>query len=104
MKYRAKSLKIKYQHAMIKGLREFLEVEIQPLPYVKSIIPGRIERTKGRNTDFFVRFQYKTETGAKLIAHRSGVVQEVFVVTSEPEKLKQKIENTFERKKNSSSS
>jgi len=38
-----------------------------------------------------VRFKYETKTGAKLLAYASGVVQEVFVVTNNVEKLKEKL-------------
>ena len=41
MKHRARSSKIKYEHTMIPGLREFLEKEIEPLDFVKSIFPEK---------------------------------------------------------------
>lgn len=44
MKHRAKGSKIKYQHNMISGLRDFLEKEIEPLEYITSIIPIFLER------------------------------------------------------------
>ena len=66
MKYRARSSKIKYQHDMIHGLRQFLEEKIEPLEYVDSIFPGEIKRTKGVNPRLRVEFKYATETGAKL--------------------------------------
>lgn len=88
MKHRAKSSKIKYQHNMISGLRDFLEREIEPLEYVTSIIPGEIKPKKGISSGFSVRFRYKTKTGAKLLAYAPGAVQEVFVVTNDPEALK----------------
>jgi len=89
MKHRAGSSKIKYEHNMIKGLREFLEAELEPLEFVSAIFPGRIRRTKGTTSSLKVRFQYQTPTGAKLLAYGPGVVQEVFVVTSEPERLRE---------------
>ena len=91
MKHRAKSSKIKYQHHMIAGLRKFLEEELEPLEEVQSIFPGRIQRTKGAHSGLKIRVQYVTQTGIKLIAHGSSVVQEVFVVTPQPEKLKEKL-------------
>jgi len=87
MKHRAKSSKIKYQHDMIPGLRRFLEEEIEPLDYVESVFPGEIRRTRGVR-GFKVRFKYATETGAKLLAYGPSTVQEVFVVTKQPERLK----------------
>jgi hypothetical protein len=88
MKYRARSSKIKYEHDMIHGLREFLEEQIEPLEYIESIFPGEIKHTKGASSGFRVRFKYATKTGAKLLAYSPSAVQEVFVVTKEPEMLK----------------
>ena len=88
MKHRAKSSKIKYQHSMIHGLRGFLEREIEPLGYVESIFTGEIKHTKGANSGFRVRFKYATRTGVKLLAYASSAVQEIFIVTKEPQALK----------------
>ena len=77
---------------MIHGLREFLESKIEPLDYVVSIFPGEIKRSKGANPGFKVRFKYATKTGAKLLAYSSSAVQEIFVVTKNPEGLKEFIE------------
>ncbi|HOQ67974.1 MAG TPA: DUF2103 domain-containing protein [Candidatus Atribacteria bacterium] len=88
MKHRAKNSKIKYEHSMIPGLRNFLEREIEPLEFVKSIFPGEIKRTKGTTSGLVVRFKYSTPTGAKLLAQKSSAVQEIFVVTTEPEILR----------------
>ena len=91
MKHRAKSSKVKYQHNMIRGLRKFLEEDLEPLEYVKAIFPAEIRRTKSASSRFKVLFKYETKTGAKLLARGSGVVQEVFVVTNDVEKLKEKL-------------
>ena len=92
MRYRARSSKIKYKHGMIHGLREFLESKIEPLDYVDSIFTGEIKRSKGANPGFKVRFKYATKTGAKILAYSSSAVQEVFVVTKNPEGLKEFLE------------
>jgi len=55
---------------MIRGLREFLENEIEPLDYIISIIPGRIKPKKGISLGFSVKVQYETSTGVKLLAAR----------------------------------
>ncbi|OHA62888.1 MAG: hypothetical protein A3E07_02495 [Candidatus Wildermuthbacteria bacterium RIFCSPHIGHO2_12_FULL_45_9] len=92
VKYRGSHDKIKYEHHLIPGLDAFLRKEIFVLEYVKSIIPGRISKSKGGQEKLKVTFQYETPSGAKLLAKGSKVVQEVFVVTQEPEKLKEVIE------------
>ncbi len=91
MKHRAKSSKIKYQHRMIQGLRSYLEKELEPLAYVKSIFPAEIKHTKKHLPGLRIRFQYETKTGAKLLAFASGAVQEVFIVTNNVEALKKKL-------------
>ncbi|MDK2897323.1 MAG: hypothetical protein PWP04_1443 [Candidatus Atribacteria bacterium] len=93
MKHRAKNSKIKYEHSMIPGLREFLEKKVEPLDFVKSIFPGEIKRTRGATPGFEIRFKYSTPTGAKLLAQKSSALQEIFVVTSKPNDLKKVIEN-----------
>ena len=91
MKHRAKSSKIKYQHDMIQGLRQFLEEELEPLEYISAIFPGEIKRTKSAQSGLRVKFRQLTNTRAKLLAYSSGVVQEIFVVTNEPKKLREKL-------------
>ncbi len=76
---------------MIHGLRGFLEEELEPLEYVTTIIPGQIKRTKGSSSGLRLRFKYPTESGAKLLAYGSAAVQEVFVVTKDPQALKNKL-------------
>lgn len=87
MRYRGSS-KIKYEHSLIPGLREFLEWELEPLAHVHSLIPGRIRKTKKIRNTLQVRFKYPVQGGAKILVYSSGAVQEVFVVTSRPEELK----------------
>ncbi len=94
MLHRHRKNKIKQQHGMIKGLKKFLEKEISPLDFVKSINPGQIKVARAHGEILAVRFQYPTATGAKLIARSGTSVQEVFVVTSEPEKLRRAVEST----------
>lgn len=91
MRHRAGSSKIKYEHRMIGGLRDYLERQLEPMAEVRSIIPGRISRVRGARSELRVRFQYATDTGAKLIARGPGVVQEVFVVTPSPQRLRERL-------------
>jgi hypothetical protein len=86
--------KIKRQHSIIKGLGSFLETHISPLEFVESIIPGEIKVGKKPGENLVVRYKYSTVSGAKLIARSGTSVQEVFVVTSDPEGLKGIIEES----------
>jgi len=95
MRYRAGSSKIKYKHGMIQGLRSFLENELELREEVKSIFPGEIKPTRGSSPGFRVRFKYATQTGVKLLAYTPSAVQEVFVITSDPEVLRSFVEQRF---------
>ncbi len=86
--------KIKRQHSIIKGLKSFLETFVSPEDSVESIIPGEIRVGKTTGENLVVRYKYSTVSGAKLIARSGNSVQEVFVVTSNTEKLREIIENS----------
>ena len=77
---------------MIKGLREFLEENISTLDFVDGIIPGEIKVGSATGENLIVKYKYSTVSGAKLIAKSGSSIQEIFVVTRFPEKLKEVIE------------
>ncbi len=77
---------------MIKGLREFLEEHISTLDFVEGIIPGEIKVGSATGENLVVKYKYSTVSGAKLIAKSGSSIQEVFVVTGFPEKLRKVIE------------
>jgi len=84
--------KIKRQHSMIKGLKDFLEENISTLDFVDGIIPGEIKVGSATGENLIVKYKYSTVSGAKLIAKSGSSIQEVFVVTRFPEKLREVIE------------
>ncbi|MCH8028709.1 MAG: metal-binding protein [Candidatus Dadabacteria bacterium] len=84
--------KLKRQHGIIKGLMRFLEDNVVSLDYVDGVIPGEIKVGSATGENLVVRFKYSTISGAKLIARSGSSIQEVFVVTSEPEKLRRAVE------------
>ncbi len=90
MKYRKN--KIKTEHSIIKGLRRFLEDNVSDLDHVTGIIPGEIKVGRATGENISVSYKYNTRTGAKLIARSGTSVQEVFVVTKNPEGLREVIE------------
>lgn len=81
--HRYRQRKVKREHTIIPGIIQTLEA-IGTHPDVKSITPGRISR-RARAGDTDLTFQYATETGLKLMAKSKAAVQEVFVVTDEPQ-------------------
>jgi len=87
--------KIKRQHGIIKGLKKFLEHNVSPLDSVEGVIPGRIKVGKTPGENLIVSYQYNTVSGAKLIARSGTSVQEVFVITNDPERLKEVIEENY---------
>ncbi len=93
MKYRKN--KIKQEHGIIKGLKKFLEHEVSSLDSVEGIIPGRIKVGKTPGEKLIVTYQYSTVSGAKLIARSGTSVQEVFVITNDPEKVKDVIQENY---------
>jgi hypothetical protein len=73
---------------MIKGLKKFLEENISPLEFVEGILPGEIKVSNGTGEKLIVKYKYNTNSGAKLIAKSGTSIQEIFVVTRYPDKLK----------------
>lgn len=84
--------KIKRQHSIIKGLREFLE-KVSEQDFVEGIIPGEIKVGNATGENLIVKYKYSTISGAKLIAKSGSSIQEVFVITRFPEKLKALVED-----------
>ncbi|WP_408955900.1 DUF2103 domain-containing protein [Natroniella sp. ANB-PHB2] len=81
-KYRAN--KIKREHTIIEDILPLLE-NLSKLSIVKSIIPGRINRRGGSGIPPHLKLKYNTPSGVKVLAKNSSSIQEVFVVTDEPD-------------------
>jgi hypothetical protein len=77
--------KIKRMHSIVHGLLPILE-DMARHPAIAQITPGRISGNRHAD-DYNVTMQYFTESGMKLIARTPTSVQEVFIVTSEPEEV-----------------
>ena len=89
MKHRGNG-KIQQKHSMIKGLAKLLK-SIQSWEEIESIIPGRI-KPSNIITGLHLSVQYKTITGVKCLAKSDGI-QEVFMVSSQPDELIERINN-----------
>ena len=85
--------KIKREHGMIKGLDEYLR-SIEDIEEIASIFTGRITVRKGSG-GFAFQIQYPTGKGLKCLAKNQGSVQEVFIVTSSPNLVAQKLEKNI---------
>jgi hypothetical protein len=77
---------IKIEHHLIDNLWRVLQ-EISALDYVKSIVPGRIKPISGNYTKTRIEFKQKTGSGIKCLAKSGRATQEVFIVTSDEERL-----------------
>lgn len=93
MRHRAGgSSKIKYEHHMIEGLRDFLE-QIEEWEEIESIFPAVIERASIKQKETFsFKVRYPTPTGVKCLAKCRTAVQEVFIVTKNPEAFRRRLE------------
>ena len=93
MRHRGQSAKLKYEHALIEGLRPLLE-SIASWAEIHSIIPGRIRPTKGSNRQISLEIKYSTITGLKALAKNGTAVQEVFFVTGNPKAVRERLRAT----------
>ena len=78
--------KIKQEHTIIEDILPLLEA-VAVHPTVKSIIPGRIHRRGGSGVVPHLQLKYNTFSGFKVLAKNSSSVQEVFIVTDDPDEL-----------------
>ena len=88
MKLRAAKGKLKIEHRIIRGVREFLEILIDENPEIRSVIPGVIRKVRDARGPVEVRVTIPTGNGWKAIALSAGQRQELFVSTTlDKEKL-----------------
>lgn len=77
---------VKREHSIINGLLPLLE-QIASQPSVSAVIPGRISVTRAASPTLQLRLGPTTMTGFKLTARRGTTAQEVFVVTTETDRV-----------------
>ncbi|HEY7119229.1 MAG TPA: DUF2103 domain-containing protein [Tepidisphaeraceae bacterium] len=74
--------RIKRQHGRVGGLDGLLDHIARDCPHVTRIIPGRINRRRGKTPPGF-KVQYPTDAGLKCLYSGTGTVQEVFLICSD---------------------
>ena len=74
--------KVKREHAVLPAIEAGLAL-LAGCEAVGAVIPGTIRRKRGGATGWSV--QYETGTGLKFLARSPSAVQEVFVVSADPE-------------------
>lgn len=77
---------VKREHSIIAGLLPILE-RIAAQPTVSALIPGRISVTRAASASLHLRLGPSTMTGFKLTARRGTMTQEIFVVTTCPDRV-----------------
>ncbi|HTS46360.1 MAG TPA: DUF2103 domain-containing protein [Bryobacteraceae bacterium] len=97
MKLRKLQGKLKVEHAILDGVRIFLERLLALNPSVRSVIPGVIRPVRDAKGPAKVRVTVPTTNGWKAIALSDGARQELFISTSlTREELEQAIRNASE--------
>jgi hypothetical protein len=80
--------RIKRQHGRVGGLDGLLDHIVKNCPHVTRIIPGRINRRRGKTAAGQFKIQYPTDAGLKCLYTGTGTVQEVFLICSDAEAAK----------------
>ena len=96
MKLRAAKGKLKVEHSIIAGVRDFLERFLAANPEVRSVIPGRISPVRDARGAVKVRVTVPTTNGWKAIALSGGARQELFISTAmDKAELERRIEQAL---------
>jgi hypothetical protein len=82
MKLRKAEGRLKIEHSIVDGLRDFLEVLLRECPAIRSIIPGVIRPVRDAKGAVRVRVTVPTSNGWKAIALSAGARQELFISTN----------------------
>jgi hypothetical protein len=82
LKLRKAKGKLKVEHSIIAGVRDFLERLLAANPAIRSVIPGVIRRVRDARGPVRVRVTVPTGNGWKAIALSAGARQELFISTA----------------------
>ena len=73
--------KLKVEHAILDGLKKFLEILLRETPAIRSIVPGVIRPVRDARGPARIRLTVPTSNGWKAIALSDGARQELFIST-----------------------
>ena len=82
MRLRTAKDRLKIEHSIIDGVREFLERLIKANDGIRSVIPGVIRPVRDARGAIRVRLTVPVQNGWKAIALSAGARQELFISTS----------------------
>lgn len=83
--------KLKIMHTIIGDFAKVLR-QIASLEIIESVLTGTIAPSKSYKDT--LTFQYYTDNGLKLLAKTTTAVQEIFIVTAQPELLLDELQKT----------
>src|SRR5271163_3622913 len=81
MRLRKAEGRLKIEHSIVDGLRDFLERLLHQNPAIRSIIPGVIRPVRDAKGAVRIRVTVPTTNGWKAIALSAGARQELFIST-----------------------
>ena len=97
MRLRTAKDRLKIEHSIIDGVREFLERLIKANAEIRSVIPGVIRPVRDARGKIKVRLTVPVQNGWKAIALSAGARQELFISTSmEKAAMERAIEKALE--------
>jgi hypothetical protein len=82
MRLRTSKDRLKIEHSIIDGVREFLERLIKANAEIRSVIPGVIRPVRDARGAIRVRLTVPVQNGWKAIALSAGARQELFISTT----------------------
>jgi len=82
MRLRTSKDRLKIEHSIIDGVREFLERLIKANSEIRSVIPGVIRPVRDARGAIKVRLTVPVQNGWKAIALSAGARQELFISTT----------------------
>ncbi|MDR2190775.1 MAG: DUF2103 domain-containing protein [Candidatus Peribacteria bacterium] len=88
-----KFTKVKTEHHILPDFYSFL-LEIEKMPEISRIIPGRISRQQKGSSEVRFRISYPTSTGRKCIMSKGATAQELFIICKE--ELKAEVQKKLE--------
>jgi len=94
MRLRTAQGKLKIEHSIIDGVREFLVRLLAENPEIRSVIPGVIRPVRDARGQLKVRITVPVQNGWKAIALSAGARQELFISTTLE---KEELESAFAR-------
>ncbi len=97
MRLRTSKDKLKIEHSIIDGVRDFLQRLIKANPEIRSVIPGVIRPVRDARGAIKVRLTVPVQNGWKAIALSAGARQELFISTTmDKDAMERAIEKALE--------